>query len=355
MPACVSSSEIAGWTVARRAAQLVVLPVVNFQVNALLPIVRDGVGGLLFLGPAAPPTDLRAQLAAVEGAEDPGAHGLLVMADVEGGGIQRLPGVVQSFPWPRDMAATMSTRQVQSLAQSVGAQMRSAGVNVDLAPVVDLDDRPGPSDTNPDGARSFGIDPVKTSSYGVAFVRGLQQGGVLPVVKHFPGLGGATANTDDGPANTLPYAQLQTAGLRPFRAAIAAGAPAIMVANASVPGLTDEPASLSPTVINDLLRTQLGFSGLVVTDSLSAGAISAAGDTVPQAAAASIAAGADVVLFGSTLTPADTALLSPANVAGTLQSIEDAIAQAVAASALPESRLDTAVAHVLAAKGARSC
>ena len=309
---------------------------------------------MLFLGGGATPPELRQQLISALGTNGPGAAPL-VMADVEGGGIQRLQGAVDAFPWPRELTATKSVGEIRDLARIVGQEMMRAGVNVDLAPVVDLDDRRGPSIANPDGSRSFSINPAVAGAYGVAFMHGLRDAGVVPVVKHFPGLGGSTQNTDYGPAATRPWSQLRTTGLKPFIAEIAANAPAIMISNASVPGLTTKPASVSRAVVHDLLRTQLGFSGLVVTDSLSAGAIRAAGYTVAQAAAAAIEAGADLVLFGSTLTPADTALLSPANVAATRQTIISALAAAVATGELTPPRLDEAVAHVLVAKGVNVC
>jgi len=340
--------------VAQRAAQLIAIPVLDFDVATLASLVRSGTGGLLFLGTDDAPADLRERVTAAEG--NPTAQNKpLVMADVEGGGVQRLRGAVEDFPWPRDQAATMSPEQVQALARTVGKQMEDAGVTVDLAPVLDLDDRAGPNATNPDGKRSFSLDAAITSRYGIAFVHGLQSAGVLPVVKHFPGIGLSNANTDDGPAATQPIDQLRRNGLRPFADAIAAGAPAVMVSNATTPGLSTLPASVSPSVIRDLLRSELGFNGLVVTDSLSAGAIADAGYTVPEAALAAVEAGADLVLFGSTLTPADVAQLSPQDVAATRQAIIDKITSAVATGDLPARRLDEAVAHVLAAKGVELC
>jgi beta-N-acetylhexosaminidase len=350
---CTSRAEIARWPLAQRAARLVVVPVFDFDVAAVAPALRAGAGGVLFLGNAAAPSDLRARLAA---AGATGARGApLVMADVEGGGVQRLAPVVAPFPWPRDLAATQTPAQVEQLATRVARSMRDAGVDVDLAPLLDLDDRPGPTSSNPDGRRSFSLDPAITTAYGAAFVRGLRAGGVLPVVKHFPGLGGSTTNTDFGPAPTLPLATLRTAGLKPFADAIEAGVPAVMVANASVPGLTTRPATLSSAAISGLLRGELGFDGLVVTDSLSAGAVRAAGYDVPHAAAAAIAAGADTVLFGSTLTPADVSGLQSAAVSRSFSAIVDAITAAAARGTITETRLDDAVAHVLAAQGVTVC
>jgi beta-N-acetylhexosaminidase len=193
------------------------------------------------------------------------------------------------------------------------------------------------------------------TSYGEAFARGLAQSGVLAVAKHFPGLGHASGNTDAGPASTVPFADLQRAGLLPFRAAVQAGVPAVMMSHATVPGLTTGPASLSPAAVSDLLRRQLGFTGLVLTDSLSAGAVSSAGYSLATAAVAAVRAGDDMLLFGSTLTATETALLSPANVAASTRSMVAALVNAVQSGSLPQSRLDDAVLHVLAAKHVDAC
>ncbi len=303
---------------------------------------------MLFLGSAPPPAGLGAQLRTALAAGAGPAP--VAMADEEGGVIQRLAGPVVSMPSPRTMAATMSPSQVETLTTQAGSQMRALDVGMDLAPVADLDAGAGPSATDPDGTRSFSADPNVASEYTVAYAAGLSRSGVIPVVKHFPGLGGATGNTDYGPATTPPLQTLQTRGLVPFRSAIAAGDPAIMVSNAAVPGLTTLPASLSPAVVSGLLRSQLGFNGLVLTDSVSAGAVSAAGYDVPKAVAAAIGAGADMVLFGSTLNAQQVAMLAPGNVASTLQQASTAIVSAVNAGTIPTSRIDAAVQHILAAE-----
>ena len=106
---------------------------------------------------------------------------------------------------------------------------------------------PGPDD--PDGWRSFGGRTGLVSADGVAYLQGLLQGGVLPTLKHFPGLGGASSNTDYGTAYTVPWSRLRRVGLPPFIAGIRAGAPVVMVSNAIVPGLTRLPASLSVVAI----------------------------------------------------------------------------------------------------------
>jgi beta-N-acetylhexosaminidase len=352
--ACSNPEVLSGWSVGRRAAQLVVAPDLDFSPAAAQVAVNAGAGGIIFLGADRPPPNLAAQLRnLLAGSKNVPAP--TFMADEEGGGVQRLEGPVPAIPYARDMARTMTPDQVRALATDVGRSMRQLGVAIDLAPVVDLDAGPGPSASNPDGARSFSADAAVTARYALAFSEGLRAGGVLPVVKHFPGLGGASGNTDHGPASTPPLTALESGGLQPFRASIAAGAPAVMVSNAVVPGLTDLPASLSADAVDGLLRHTLGFQGLVLTDSLSAGAISQAGYDVARAATTAIEAGADMILFGSTLTPAQTLLLSPANVASSIGGIVDAIDRAVSSGSLPVDRLNNAVEHVLAAKGVDLC
>ena len=352
-PTCTPASSVARWPLAMRAAQVLAVPVRDFDVVGATRAVAAGAGGVLFLGNAPPPRDLGARLRAL----DTHAPGLrpLVMADEEGGGVQRLGGLVEAIPWARSMAQTMTTEDTRALAQAAGRQMLAAGVTTDLAPVLDVDARPGPSSSDADGARSFSGNASIVASFGTAFMSGLRAAGVLPVLKHFPGLGGARRNTDVGPGATRPLAVLRTRDLIPFRTAIAAGAPAVMTSNASVPGLTSLPSSLSPAVIDGLLRHELGFHGLVITDSLSAGAVTAVTPSLSDATVRSLAAGADLILFGSTLTPADDVALDASRTLATYRSVVSAVVAATRTGRLPVSRLDAAVLHVLAAKRDNPC
>ncbi|HWD08799.1 MAG TPA: glycoside hydrolase family 3 N-terminal domain-containing protein [Actinomycetota bacterium] len=343
------AQQIAGWSVARKAAQLVAIPSYNFNIDQLGAPLAAGAGGVLLIGSAPAPANLASRIRAAAALAPPGVPPV-VMADEEGGGVQRLEDLVGSIPWPRQMAAADTPAAVSALAAEVARKMKAAGVSMDLAPVLDVDGGAGPMATDADGQRSFGAVPATVTRYGNAFIEGLEAGGVIPVAKHFPGLGGASANTDYGAASTLPLTTLQTRALPPFAAAVAGGIPAVMVANASVPGVSSGPASLSSAVIGGMLRGDLHFTGLVLTDSVSGGAIAAAGFSVPAAAVAAIGAGADLVLFGSTVTAAETALLSPAGVAASFEAIVSAISAAVGTGMLPMSRLDAAAADVLSAK-----
>ncbi|MHB1535710.1 MAG: glycoside hydrolase family 3 N-terminal domain-containing protein [Acidimicrobiales bacterium] len=343
-PLCRPNQVITTWSLRRRAAQLVVAPVEESDVAAVAPLVSDGVGGVILFGTSAP-SDLAAQLAALRSQAE-GGVAPLVMTDEEGGGVQRMANLVGDLPWARTMAATDSPAEVQALAQHTAVAMRSLGVTMDLAPVLDVDGGPGPNARHPDGARSFSADPQTAATYGVAFARGLLAGGVIPVVKHFPGLGTASYNTDFGPASTAPLSSLKGRDLVPFQQAINAGLPSVMVSNATVPGLTTGPASLSRAAVEGLLRHQLGFSGLVITDSLSAGAISATGLSPAQASVRAVGAGVDLVLYDA---------VSPQAALQTSDSIVTALVAAVQTHALGQQVLDGAVLQVLKAKGVTLC
>ncbi|HEV8065518.1 MAG TPA: glycoside hydrolase family 3 N-terminal domain-containing protein, partial [Acidimicrobiales bacterium] len=262
--------------------------------TAVAPAVAAGAGGVILFGAAAP-ANLAAQIASLAGSV-PDRLGLLVMTDEEGGEIQRMSNLVGNLPWPATMASTWSPGEITSQLAAVAERMLANGVNMDLAPVVDVDGRAiVPGETDPDGYRSFSGTTSVVVTDGIAYMKGLEQGGVIPVLKHFPGLGGSSGNTDDEPAHTLPWSRLQQVAIPPFAQAIEAGAPAVMISNATVPGLSPTlPASLSPAVIENELVGALGFHGLVITDSLSANAISAAGFSVASASAAAIEAGADM-------------------------------------------------------------
>jgi beta-N-acetylhexosaminidase len=219
---------------------------------------------------------------------------------------------------------------------------------MDLAPVLDVDGRNvEPGATDPDGYRSFGGAVGVVTADGEAFARGLTEAHVIPVVKHFPGLGGSTGNTDNGAAATRPWPVLEGSALHTFAAAITAGTPAVMVSNARVPGLTPLPASISSKVMTGVLRGQLHFAGLIVTDSLTAGAIAAVPLSVPAAAVDAIASGADLVLLGDAGSAAADARLAV--------SVANAIAAAVTRGTLTRTVLQGAAAHVLASRGVEAC
>jgi beta-N-acetylhexosaminidase len=299
---------VSTWTTTQLANETIAIPVEATNIGALAPAARAGYGGILLFGSTAPAS--MPQVLATLQRERPGHYAWMVMTDEEGGGVERLTNLVGTFPWAQTMGKNLNTTQITAIAKRVGTALSTAGVNTDLAPVLDVDARAQyPGEANPDGYRSFSGVPSVAAADGAAFMKGLQQAGVLSVVKHFPGLGYATRNTDYGPAATLSWAKLQSTGLVPFRQAVADGATAVMMSNARVPGLSSLPAGLSPVVVQ-YLRTTLGFKGLIVTDSLSAGAISALHLAEPAATVLALAAGDDLILFGSPMSVAASLTLA---------------------------------------------
>ena len=222
-------------------------------------------------------------------------HPILVMLDEEGGDVAN---VKASFapPWPHVMAA-QGPAGVREIERVNGAGLRAAGIGLNLAPVADVQ-------TNPRdmviGWRSFGSDPAVVAPLVGAAVQGLHDGGVGATVKHFPGLGGAAGDPHVAtPTDPESEAQWMRVQVPAFKAGIDAGADAVMTTAVYVPGLGggNMPAMLSPAVVSRL-RTQLGFTGVIVSDSLSMGGIGARW-SLPEAAVLALAAGNDMLLLAN--------------------------------------------------------
>ena len=203
--------------------------------------------------------------------------------------------------------------------------MAQVGVTLDLAPVADVNTNP----RNPViGVRSFGSEPELVSRHVAAYVRGLQSAGVAACAKHFPGHG----DTEGDSHLELPTAAGDLAdALPPFRAAIGAGVRAIMTAHIRVPELDDAPATLSRRILQDLLREELGFGGVVVTDALDMKGVATVGT---ECAARALAAGADALCLGAGVGPEP------------VETAQRAIVEAVRAGRLPKERLAEAAGRV---------
>lgn len=293
-PTCV---DLAAWPIADQLNQLLLL-VARFDDLAVLdPEATAGVGGLVFIGQprATQRDDLRKGLSLLSTrASDSGKVRPWLATDEEGGYVQRLADVIGPIPSPRRMAQTMSPGAVQAALSAHGAAMKSLGIDMDLGPVVDA--APPDDFLMDESDRSFSPTGTTVSDYALAYAAGLRASGVEPVLKHFPGLGRANADTDLKPAADPPLAELEGNDLIPFARAFVAGQRVVMTSHATVPGLTGgAPASLAPATYAYLRRT-LGFAGVAMTDDLAAGAISGAGFSEPAAAVAAIAAGADAAM-----------------------------------------------------------
>jgi beta-N-acetylhexosaminidase len=271
---------------------------------ALLSAISQGeAGGVIFFGSnISSPAQLQsviAQLNAANASPANPARGypLLLMTDQEGGLVRRLQwaGPTQS---EAQIGASASPAAAASAAGSQAASALSAvGINVDLAPVLDVYRQPG--DFDDQYQRSYSMNPSVAAAAGAAFVGALQAGGVDATVKHFPGLGaaGAGQNTDNGPVTiSLPAATLRSFDEAPYQQAIQAGAQLAMVSWANYPALDPRlPAGLSPTIIQGDLQGRLGFNGVTITDALGAGALSAYG-SLGNATMLAARAGMDALL-----------------------------------------------------------
>lgn len=222
----------------------------------------------------------------------------LLAIDQEGGRVARLRAPFLELPSMRKIAAMSDQAFAERLAAAVGAQLAAVGLNVNFAPVVDVDtcaENPVIAD------RSFGRDPTTCERFGAAWIRGLQSEGILATAKHFPGHGDTSKDSHvDLPFVDQPLERLERVELAPFRAAVAGGVSAMMTAHVVYPALDpDHPATLSHAICTSL-RERMGFDGILVSDDLEMRAISARWpmtDAVVQA----IAAGCDAVLVCNSL------------------------------------------------------
>jgi beta-N-acetylhexosaminidase len=273
-------------------AQVGGLVVLRFRGATLPAYVREALrerraaGVVLFGDNVTGPAQLRALTAGIQRA----ARGrALVLTDQEGGAVRTLPWAAPSLPAP----ARGSEQEAQAQALAAARDLRAHGVNVALAPVADVAVGPG----SVMAGRALPGDAGRVAALVRASLRGFAAGGVAATVKHFPGLGAASANTDDTAVTVpAPAVELEARDLPPFAAAVEAGVPLVMASHALYPALDGERiASQSPAILRGLLRERLGFHGVVVTDSLEAQAVVRRSST-PTAAARSLAAGADLLL-----------------------------------------------------------
>jgi beta-N-acetylhexosaminidase len=257
--------------------------------------VAEGVGGyVIFYYNIANDEQLRALTAALREANP----SLLLSLDEEGGDVTRL-GHVAGSPYPGNAAlgAIGDTALTERIYQAIGRDLLATGFNLNLAPSLDVNT----SDHNPViGTRSFGSDPAKVAAQAAAAVAGLQSVGVAACAKHFPGHGSTDSDSHlELPTVDVPMEVLRERDLAPFAAAIKAGTQSVMTAHIRVPVLTGElPATFSQPALVDLLRGELGFTGVVVSDALDMKAAAAIAGSTAKAAPRALLAGGDLLCIG---------------------------------------------------------
>ena len=310
-------------------------------------VTRGDIGGIIYLGGWSGGTAVKAAADRLQAAATVGnGIRLLVAADQEGGQVQQLtgagfsviPSATEQGTWTPDALTGAATTWAQELA--------AVGVNIDLAPVADTVPTSIGTTNGPIGKwhREFGATPEVVAPRVAAFVTGMHAGGIAATVKHFPGIGRITGNTDSSASGiTDSTATVDDPFLKPFAAGVEAGADVVMVSSARYPGLDpDNQAVFSTAIVTDLLRTKLGFGVVVVTDDVGAAAAVAA---VPVADRATrfVGAGGDIVLTA---------------VAADVTPMVAAIADRAAADPEFAARVDAAVTRVLTLKtdrGLTSC
>jgi beta-N-acetylhexosaminidase len=260
----------------------------------------------------------------------------LLAIDEEGGRVARIANN-ENFDVPKyeSMAAIAESddpEEAYKAAFTIGSYVKKYGFDIDYAPVADVN-------TNPDniviGPRAFSDDPETAAKFVVSYLNGLESAGVIGTLKHFPGHGDVSTDTHYGYASTdKTWDEMLKCEMIPFKAGIKAGAQMIMTAHIAAPNVSgdDLPATLSPVILQDKLRGELGFDGVIVTDAMDMGAITKQFSNT-EAAIKSIQAGVDVVLCSREFTQ-----------------VFDAVVKAVEKGEIKESRIDESVKRILKLK-----
>jgi beta-N-acetylhexosaminidase len=302
-PATSLATVIPGLTVPQLAGQRVIYSYSGLNPpTVLLSLIRHGeAAGVIFFGDN---ISSRAQISVViktlEAADaspdNPVRAPLLLMTDQEGGQVRRLPGA-PALSEKQIGESAHPAHQATAAGTGAGENLRGVGMNVNLAPVLDVYRTPG--DFDDQFGRSYSTNPDVVSRLGADFITAQQHVGVAATAKHFPGLGAAarSQDTDVEPVTlNLPASTIRGVDEFPYKAAIAAGVKLVMVSWAVYPSLgSKRPAGLSGLVIGGELRTRLGFKGVTITDALEAGALRAFGTTQNRAWLAA-GAGMDLIL-----------------------------------------------------------
>ncbi len=259
---------------------------------------------------------------------------LFISVDEEGGRISRMPGEFKNLPSNRTIGQVNKEDLSYEVGRIIAEKIRIFGFNMNFAPVLDIDSNP----KNPViGDRSFGPDEKIVSKLGVQTMKGLQSGGVIPVVKHFPGHGDTSVDSHIGlPSVNSDFERLMSFELIPFKEAIINGADVVMTAHILLPEIDSRnPASLSEKLIADILRKQLKFDGVVVTDDITMGAISKI-YSLGEAALKSVLAGTDIILISHEY--------------DNMISVLDALRDAADSGILSQDRIDESLYRILKLK-----
>ena len=334
----MSRTNPAHWDLREKVAQLFVVGFPDTTPDdEIREFVAEGVGGVIYF---ARNLDDPEQVAALsESLQETAAENdrppLLITADEEGGVVSRLPWEGR-LPGQMTLGAARDSDLARRAAAAKARELRAVGINSNLAPVLDVNNNP---DNPVIGVRSFGEEADLVSDLGTAVAAGFESQGVVACGKHFPGHGDtATDSHLDLPVIDHDRERLDAVELAPFRAAIESGIGAIMTTHVAFPTFTDDaerPATLSKPVLTGLLREELGYDGLVVTDCMEMNAVADSVGT-PEGAVQAVKAGCDLVTVSHTPETQRAAI--------------DAVVAAVQSGRIAETRIDTSVRRILRTK-----
>ncbi len=333
------AAKLERMSIEEKVGQLLIVGIGGKQVSqvARAHITKRFAGGIILFGRniQSPQQVARLTMALQQVAQQtPNAIPLFIALDQEGGIVARLKKGVTVFPGNLALGATRSERLAEKAGEITAIELAAVGVNLNFAPVMDINTNP----RNPViGVRAYGESPMLVSQLGTAYIRGLQANGVLATAKHFPGHGDTHLDSHKKlPTVRHDKERMDTVELAPFRAAIRARVAAIMSAHILYPLLdADTPATLSHRILTGVLREQLGFEGLIITDDLEMQAIDAHYQT-GNAAVMAIQAGADIVMVPWTLKKQQQAY--------------NALRNAVTRGDISRNRLNESVRRILKAK-----
>jgi beta-N-acetylhexosaminidase len=262
-------------------------------------LVARAAGVILFRRNIESVGQLRALTDAIRAVPRPERHPAIIALDQEGGSVSRLAGIGTTIPAAMALGAAGDEALTQAMYELTGDELASLGVNLNLAPVADVNSEAA----NPViGTRSFGDDPAVVSRHVRAAIAGLHAAGIGATAKHFPGHGGSVVDSHlDLPTIARSRSELREADFVPFAGAVTQGVDCVMTAHAHYPALGSEriPATLSASALEGLLRSELGFKGVIMTDCMEMQAIAARYEPATSARAA-LSAGADLLLFSHT-------------------------------------------------------
>lgn len=331
------AEQIKDMTLDEKLGQMLIVGIEGYEIDlgAKQMIEELHVGGFILFGKNIESTEQLLELNnALKGANAVNKIPLFISVDEEGGRVSRIPNTIINLPTNKDIGKLNNEEFSYEIGMLLAEKVKAFGFNMNFAPVLDINSNP----KNPViGDRAFGSKPEVVSNLGVQTMRGIGFGGVIPVVKHFPGHGDTAVDSHVGlPSVDNDIERLNSFELIPFEAAINYGAECVMVAHILLPKIDAEnPASMSTAIITDILRKQLNFDGVVITDDMTMGAIMKNYD-LAAAAVQAVKAGNDIVLVAHKYE----------NALATMKSLK----AAVQAGEITEKRIDQSVYRILKLK-----